>query len=243
MSGRFRCPGGRHQRGCVAALVRGRGRRTVVLTGHFDTVPIEDYGDLKPLAGKAEDLRQGLLSRLRRNAVTRVEKLALLDLETSDYLPGRGLLDMKAGLAAGLAVLEAFAEQPEREGNLLFLTVPDEEVNSAGARAAAPALPEICEKHGIDIVAAINLDAIADDGDGTTGRAVALGTIGKLLPSAMVGRPADPCRLCLQRPQCLRAGAAPCSGSRMGGVSDRAQRRPDRRRPDLARHEGFQDCL
>jgi len=179
-------PGGRHRRSCVAALVRGRGRRTVVLTGHFDTVPIEDYGDLKPLAGKAEDLRQGLLSRLRRNAVTRAEKLALLDLETPDYLPGRGLLDMKAGLAAGLAVLEAFAEEPDREGNLLFLTVPDEEVNSAGARAAAPALPEIAAKHGLDIVAAINLDAIADDGDGSTGRAVALGTIGKLLPSAMV---------------------------------------------------------
>jgi arginine utilization protein RocB len=179
-------PGGRHQRGCVAALVRGKGRRTVVLTGHFDTVPIEDYGDLKPLAGRAEDLRQGLLTRLRQNAVTRAEKLALLDLASGDYLPGRGLLDMKAGLAAGLAVLEAFAALPEREGNLLFLTVPDEEVNSAGARAAAPALPEICAKHGLDIVAAINLDAIHDEGDGATGRAVALGTIGKLLPSAMV---------------------------------------------------------
>jgi arginine utilization protein RocB len=179
-------PGGRHQRGCVAALVRGKGRRTVVLTGHFDTVPIEDYGDLKPLAGQAEDLRQGLLSRLRKGAVTRAEKLALEDLSGPDYLPGRGLLDMKAGLAAGLAVLEAFAELPEREGNLLFLTVPDEEVNSAGARAAAPALPEICAKHGLDIVAAINLDAIHDEGDGSTGRAVALGTIGKLLPSAMV---------------------------------------------------------
>jgi len=179
-------PGGRHQRGCVAALARGRGRRTVVLTGHFDTVPIEDYGDLKPLAGRAEELRQGLLSRLRKGAVTRAEKLALEDFSGPDYLPGRGLLDMKAGLAAGLAVIEAFAEMPDREGNLLFLTVPDEEVNSAGARAAAPALPELAAKHGLDIVAAINLDAIADDGDGSTGRAVALGTIGKLLPSAMV---------------------------------------------------------
>jgi arginine utilization protein RocB len=179
-------PGGRHPRACVAALVRGKGRRTVVLTGHFDTVPVEDYGDLKPLAGQAEALRQGLLARLRQKAVTRAEKLALLDLSTSDYLPGRGLLDMKAGLAAGLAVIEAFAELPERDGNLLFLTVPDEEVNSAGARAAAPALPEICARHGLDIVAAINLDAIHDEGDGSTGRAVALGTIGKLLPSAMV---------------------------------------------------------
>lgn len=183
-------PGGRHPRACVAALVRGRGAKTVVLTGHFDTVPIEDYGDLRPFAGESEALRQGLLQRLRANAVTAAEKRALLDLSGADFLPGRGLLDMKAGLAAGLGVLEAFAADPEREGNLLFLTVPDEEVNSAGARAAAPALPKIARQHGLDIVAAINLDAIADDEDGTMGRAVALGTIGKLLPSALVvGQP------------------------------------------------------
>jgi arginine utilization protein RocB len=184
-------PGGRHPRACVAALVRGRGSRTVLLTGHFDTVPIEDYGDLKPIAGESEALRQGLLQRLRIHAATAAEQRALRDLADGDYLPGRGLLDMKAGLAAGLAVLEAFAANPDREGNVLFLTVPDEEVNSAGARAAAPALPEIARQHGLDIVAAINLDAIADDGDGSFGRAVALGTIGKLLPSALVvGQPA-----------------------------------------------------
>jgi arginine utilization protein RocB len=179
-------PGGRHPRACVAALVRGSGARTVLLTGHFDTVPIEDYGDLKPLAGSANALRQGLLQRLRTTATTPAEKRALQDLAAEDYLPGRGLLDMKAGLAAGLGVLEAFAADPDREGNLLFLAVPDEEVNSAGARAAAPALPEIARQHDLEIVAAINLDAIADDGDGSTGRAVALGTIGKLLPSALV---------------------------------------------------------
>jgi arginine utilization protein RocB len=179
-------PGGRHPRACVAALVRGKGTRTVLLTGHFDTVPIEDYADLKPVAGSADALRQGLLQRLRASAATAAEKRAFADLSGSNFLPGRGLLDMKAGLAAGLAVLEAFAADPDRTGNLLFLAVPDEEVNSAGARAAAPALPEIAREHGLEIVAAINLDAIADDGDGEAGRAVALGTIGKLLPSALV---------------------------------------------------------
>jgi len=57
-------PGGRHQRACVAALVRGKGTRTVLLTGHFDTVPVEDNGDLKSVAGSAEALRHGLLQRL-----------------------------------------------------------------------------------------------------------------------------------------------------------------------------------
>lgn len=183
-------PGGKFQRACVAALARGRGRRTVIVTGHFDTVPIEDYGDLKPVAGKAAALKEGLLKKLRENTVTAAEKRALVDLGSGDYIPGRGLLDMKAGLAAGLAVIEAFVAQGDGDGNILFLGVPDEEVNSAGARAAAPNLIEIARRHGLDIVAAINLDAIADDGDGSSGRAVAMGTIGKLLPTAMVvGQP------------------------------------------------------
>lgn len=184
-------PGGRYRRACVAALAKGRGRRTVILTGHFDTVPIEDYGDLKSLAGKSAALKDGLLKKLQEHAVTDAEKRAAVDLASGDYLPGRGLLDMKAGLAAGLAVIEAFAAKGDGAGNILFLGVPDEEVNSAGARAAAPRLTEIAKLHGLDIVAAINLDAIADDGDGGMGRAVALGTIGKLLPTAMVvGQPA-----------------------------------------------------
>jgi arginine utilization protein RocB len=106
-------------------------------------------------------------------------------------MAGRGLLDMKAGLAAGLAVCEAFARDPGRQGNLLFIAVPDEEGNSAGARRIAEILPDIGAEYGLDLEAAINLDATVDDGDGEDGRAVALGTVGKLLPSALVvGRPA-----------------------------------------------------
>src|SRR5688572_9717465 len=73
-------PDGRHQRACVAAVVRGKGARAILLTGHFDTVPIEDYGDLKPVAGSADALRAGLLQRLRASAVTAAEKRALVDL-------------------------------------------------------------------------------------------------------------------------------------------------------------------
>ena len=93
---------------------------------------------------------------------------------------------MKAGLAAGIAVLEAFAGDPHRTGNLLFLAVPDEEANSAGARAAALALPDIAAERGLAIRAAINLDAMCDPGDGSGGRRIALGSVGKLLPSALV---------------------------------------------------------
>ena len=43
-------PGDPLGRAAVVALRRGRGARTVVLTGHFDTVRIDDYGELAPLA-------------------------------------------------------------------------------------------------------------------------------------------------------------------------------------------------
>lgn len=173
-------------RACVCALLRGRGSRTVVLTGHFDTVHVEDYGDLAPLSRSPVALKPALAARLRDGASTEAELRARADLAGQDFLPGRGLLDMKGGLAAGLAALEAAADEPEREGNLLFLAVPDEEVNSAGARAAAALLPDMARRLGLDLAAAINLDAMVDDGDGEQGRVVALGTIGKLLPGALV---------------------------------------------------------
>ena len=98
---------------------------------------------------------------------------------------------MKSGLAAGLAAMTAWAADPGRDGNLLFLAVPDEEANSAGARSAAQALPALVAGLGLELVAAINLDSLVDAGDGSAGRRVALGTVGKLLPSALVvGRPA-----------------------------------------------------
>jgi len=174
-------------RACLASLVRGQGRATVLLTGHFDTVSIEDYGELAPLATQPE----ALLAALREKLATprnEAERRARDDFAGGDFLPGRGLLDMKGGLAAGLAALEAFAETPGA-GNLLFVAVPDEEVNSVGARALAEALPAIESEHGLEIVAAINLDCIGDNDDGTIGRSVAFGSVGKILLTALaVGR-------------------------------------------------------
>jgi arginine utilization protein RocB len=173
-------------RASVAALVRGSGAATVVLTGHYDTVRVDDYGDLADLAMRPHELKPALIQRLGDAGATLAEKRALADLENGEFLPGRGLLDMKSGLAAGIAVLEAFAAEPGRAGNVLFLAVPDEEASSAGARSVAQALPDIGARHGLELKAAINLDSLVDEGDGSGGRAIALGTVGKLLPSALV---------------------------------------------------------
>jgi len=173
------------------ALVRGKGARTVVLAGHFDVAPVEDYGELAGLAWHPEPLAKALVERLRR---TGADSQALADLESGEFLPGRGILDMKSGVAAGVAVLEAFAADPAREGNLLLIATPDEENQSAGMRAAVPELPAFLAAQGLEPLLALNLDAILDNGDGSAGQVMAEGCIGKLLLCALVvGREAHAC--------------------------------------------------
>ena len=173
-------------RHCVALLIRGTGVDTVLLTGHYDTVTTADYGDLQPLAIDPPALAQALLRRVKDAAPGTREALLREDLASGRFLPGRGLLDMKAGLAAGLAAMAALVQDGPPPANLLFLAVPDEENASAGARGAARALPQILSTRGLGLRVAINLDAIADDGDGRAGRVLALGTVGKVLPTALV---------------------------------------------------------
>jgi len=174
----------------VVALVRGSGRRTAVLAGHFDTVSIANYGTLAPLACDPEPLTEALLTELRSRPLNGAETKALNDFESGDFIAGRGLLDMKSGLAAGIAAVERFAELTAPEGNILFVTTPDEENRSRGMRSLRNALPEIARRFDLDIVGGINLDASSCERDGEEGRAVYLGSIGKFAPFAFViGRP------------------------------------------------------
>lgn len=177
-------------RSALFALVRGTGRKTVLLTGHYDVVSIEDYGDLSPYAFEPQQLLPRLTARLRQGPVTPANRRALEDLESGAFMPGRATLDMKSGLAAGIALLERFSQLPQPEGNLLYLAVPDEEHSSAGMRSAKLQLAQLLAEWDLEVRAAINLDAVTDDGDGALGRTIALGTVGKLLPTVMlVGRP------------------------------------------------------
>jgi acetylornithine deacetylase len=93
-----------------AAGDRDAGRR-VIVCGHIDTVSpgaLEDW-TVDPFGG---EVRDGLLY-------------------------GRGSLDMKAGIVAGLAALRALAESGvELGGEAVLLTVPSEEDGGAGMLAA-----------------------------------------------------------------------------------------------------------
>ncbi|MDO9418750.1 M20/M25/M40 family metallo-hydrolase [Pararhizobium sp.] len=174
----------------VLALVRGKGRKCIVLAGHFDTVSIANYGTLAPLACQPGALLKALVQELSSRPLNAVEQRTLDDLNSGDFLPGRGLLDMKSGLAAGVAVLERFAALDERIGNILLVATPDEENRSRGMRSVRNALPRIAKEWDLDIIGGINLDASGCDKDGEEGRAVYLGSVGKFAPFAFViGRP------------------------------------------------------
>ncbi|TPP11679.1 M20/M25/M40 family metallo-hydrolase [Rhizobium glycinendophyticum] len=171
----------------VVALVRGAGRRTLALAGHFDTVSTDNYHALQPLACDSLALKGALIDTLSAQETrSEQEERALNDLTSGDFLPGRGLLDMKSGLAVAIACLERFADDPDRQGNLLFLATPDEERESRGMRSLRDALPKLAKELDIEIAGALNLDVTSDQGDGGEGRSVFAGTIGKLLPFALV---------------------------------------------------------
>lgn len=175
----------------VVALVRGTGRKTLALAGHYDVVSIENFHDLQHLAFSPDELCAALIADLSsRSDLTAKEELALRDLQSGDFIPGRGLLDMKSGDAAGIAFLEHFSRQADRSGNVVLFLTPDEERNSCGMRSLRNALPALVRRWGIDIVGGINLDASSDYENGDIGRAIFHGSIGKIMPFAMiVGQP------------------------------------------------------
>ncbi|MCX6018754.1 MAG: M20/M25/M40 family metallo-hydrolase [Chloroflexi bacterium] len=178
------------ERSNVYALVRGRGARTVLLTGHYDVVSAANYGVLEPLAFDPLHLLPALIEATA-GANDAASRQAHTDLSSGDFLPGRGALDMKAGLAIGMAVLEEFAADLEREGNLLFVCTPDEENYSHGMRSAARDMPALLREFGLEPTLAVNLDAAVNSGDGADGRAIFMGSVSKLLPFVhFVGRPA-----------------------------------------------------
>ncbi|MBA4603467.1 M20/M25/M40 family metallo-hydrolase [Thermoactinomyces mirandus] len=164
----------------VMALVkagRENTRETVILMGHMDTVDVEDYGKWINLAFSPEEL---VKEWNRSNLPKDVKK----DLETGDYLGGRGVLDMKSGIAIHLAIVRYFAlNRHLLQGNLLFVATCDEERNSRGILSALADILHLGKEENLSYIAAINSDYTSPRYEGDTSRYVYLGTVGKLLPA------------------------------------------------------------
>ena len=156
----------------VAALVRGKGRTGVILLNHHDVVGIEDYGIYKDLAFSPLELT-------RRLDPDSLPPAASQDLLSGDWVFGRGTMDMLYGLALQLALTEAKATGGDFAGNILFVSVPDEENNSLGIRHAVSLIREFQREYDLDFAAAVNCEPHGYD---CAGHVIQTGSDGKLLP-------------------------------------------------------------
>lgn len=145
--GLFDVPGDRLGRKVCWAAAWGSGPQTVVLVHHYDVVDVEDYKTLKDLAFSPDALRKALLTHKAM-----LPEEAQQDLESGEFLFGRGVCDMKGGGAIQYALLEqyaALAEEGRLEGNVIVIGVPDEENLSAGMRAAVRLLAQLKRQRGL----------------------------------------------------------------------------------------------
>lgn len=163
----------------VLAIIEGKkavSSKTVLLLGHIDTVGVEDYGDLKGFAADPEKLKEKLAEKKFNQEITE-------DLRSDNWLFGRGIFDMKAGVASLIVMMEEFSKKAdELEANLVFIGVPDEEGNSAGMLSAVEDLAEIAGEKGWEFIAAIDTDYMTGQYPGDENKYVYIGTVGKLLP-------------------------------------------------------------
>ena len=154
---------------------------TIVLISHFDTVWTEEYGVLEPFAIYPEMLTK-MLSEPKHNAD--LPEAARIDLETGNYLFGRGTMDMKMGLTLHMQLIEK-ASVEKWPINLLLTTVPDEEVNSAGMRAAVKELVRIREEQGLTYKLFLNSEPSFSQSPTDIEEYIYSGTIGKIMPAAL----------------------------------------------------------
>ncbi|MFZ3588491.1 M20/M25/M40 family metallo-hydrolase [Bacillus sp. DJP31] len=161
----------------VTALVKKPScSKTVILLSHFDVVGVEDFGNWKNLAFRPQELTQEYLKNKHLFSSTVQE-----DIESGDWLFGRGSMDMKAGLALQMSMIER-AVNGEFEGNLLLLPVPDEEVNSAGMIGAVPKLVELAKTYDLEYTACLNSEPMFSKYPGDENFYMYTGSIGKTLP-------------------------------------------------------------
>lgn len=176
-------PNDKWNRKSLMAIMRGKkddSKKTVIMIGHTDTVGISDYGTLKEFANKPYELTEKFKELDLPEEVKR-------DLDSGEYLFGRGLFDMKTGDAIIMAVMEEISEDIENfSGNLIFCGVCDEEGNSGGMLACVPELVKLKEKENFEYTAILDTDYMTSEYEGDENKYVYIGTVGKIMPSFFI---------------------------------------------------------
>ncbi|UCF90020.1 MAG: M20/M25/M40 family metallo-hydrolase [Desulfobacterales bacterium] len=157
----------------VWGLLKGKGDQTVILMHHHDVVDAYDYGNLSRWAYAPEALSQAL-------AEVALTEEVRADLAGGEWLFGRGTADMKGGAAIQLVLLEDLSRQRSLKGNVLLLSLPDEESLSVGMRGCLHLLIDLQQKFNLQYKMLINSEPHFRDADGQG--IFYEGSAGKVLP-------------------------------------------------------------
>ncbi|BCN31368.1 M20/M25/M40 family metallo-hydrolase [Anaeromicropila herbilytica] len=164
----------------VIAYIKGEKSKhgeTILLHGHMDTVGVEDYAALKPYCFDPDQLLEEMLK------MKQLPESVRKDLESGDWLVGRGSCDMKSGVAVFLVLFQYFSEKAkELNGNILLSINPVEENLHTGIIEATKVFKLLKDKEGFQYVLAINNDYICPLYEGDTKKYIYTGAVGKLLP-------------------------------------------------------------
>lgn len=191
-------------RAAVWAMVRGVGISdnnvpemypdTVVCIHHHDVVTVEDFKSLSPYAFSPDELEAQM-----KPICESFSREAYEDYTSGEWLFGRGGCDMKGGGSVQMALMASYAEEilafendkaaGHREGvpfkgNMIILSVPDEENLSAGMRAGVVLLKSLKDKLGFRYKLMINSEPHQRK-DKNVG-IFSFGSIGKVMPYVYV---------------------------------------------------------
>ncbi|MGN0352441.1 MAG: M20/M25/M40 family metallo-hydrolase [Roseburia sp.] len=166
-----------HRKNVFAYIKGGKSKgKTLIFHGHIDTVGVEDFGPLQPYAFSPDQLLEEMKKLELPETVRK-------DLETGDWMVGRGSCDMKSGVAVFAVLMKYFSGHAEElEGNLLFSANPVEENLHTGIIEGLEVIENLQKEQGFSYEMAINNDYICPLYEGDTKRYLYAGAVGKLLP-------------------------------------------------------------
>jgi arginine utilization protein RocB len=148
-------------------------KKTVVFIGHYDVVDVGVYGAEAEYAFDTAGL---------------APVMAAEGYDTEKFIFGRGVMDMKCGVALEMELLRDYDHNRALfDVNVIVLAVPDEENTNCGMRGAVSRLADLKRSEGLEYIAGINTEPGEPGLPDSPDQLVFLGTIGKLLATFYCG--------------------------------------------------------
>lgn len=148
---------------------------TIILTGHYDVVDVDEYG---PLADIAFDIKK--ISE--KIGEMHIDAETSRDFESGKWYFGRGTADMKIGHALSIELMHHYSEEGNICGNILYVAVCGEETNSEGMLAAVPFLNRFKEEHNLRYKVMLLTECFMVDKEDDGTKYIQYGGAGKVMP-------------------------------------------------------------